>query len=82
MAQFAVHRANQVDAISQGRTYRVGCLAFEVTEIIETTNPMAFTTEATLLASIISYLEQTFMWAVSLINNLKHEFSWKVERFD
>ena len=82
MAQFAVHRANQVDAISQGRAYCVGRLAVEVTEIIETTNPMAFPAEAALLASIIGCLKQTFMWAVSLINNLKHEFSWKVERFD
>jgi hypothetical protein len=82
VAQLAVHRANQVDAISQGRAYRVGCLAVEIAELIETTDPMAFATEAALLASIIGCLKQTFMWAVSLINNLKHEFSWKVERFD
>jgi hypothetical protein len=82
LAQFAVHRANQIDAISQGRTYRVGCLAFEIAEVIETTYPMAFATEAALLAPFIGCLKQTFMWAVSLINNLKHEFSWKVERFD
>jgi hypothetical protein len=82
VTQFNVYRPNQVDAISQGRIYRVGCLAVEIAELIETTNPMAFATEAALAASIIGCLEQTFMWAVSLINNPKHEFSWKVERFD
>ena len=82
MAQFNVHRPNQVDAISQGRTYRMGRFALEIGEIIETTNPMALSTEAAMLALIVGRLEQAFMWAVSLINDLQHELSWKVERFD
>jgi len=60
----------------------VGRFAVEVPEFIEATDPMTFAIEAALLASIIACLEQAFMWAVSLTNDLKHEFSWKIERFD
>lgn len=60
----------------------MGRFALEIAKFIEATDPMTFATEATLLASNIGCFEQAFVWAVSLINDLKHEFSWKVERFD
>jgi len=60
----------------------VGRFALEIPKFLEATDPMTLAAEAALLASIIACLEQTFMWAVSLINNLKHELSRKVERFD
>jgi hypothetical protein len=82
VAQLAVQRPNHIDAISERRIYRVGRFALEIPKFLEATGPMAFATEAALLASIIGCLEQAFMRAVSLINDLEHEFSWKVERFD
>jgi hypothetical protein len=48
----------------------VGRLAFEVPEFFEATDPMTFATEAAMLALIIGGLEQAFMWAVSLIDDL------------
>lgn len=82
MTQFNVYRPYQVDAISQGRIYRVGCLAVEIAELIETTDPMAFAIEPALMAFLVRCLEQAVMWAVSFTDDLQYELLWKVECID
>ena len=70
---FLASRLDQVNAVQQRSIHRIRRPVREITEAIETTQPVAFLSQATVVAVIAGRIKNAFMWTVLTIDTVHYK---------
>jgi hypothetical protein len=78
---FLVALLNQFDAVQQRSVHCMGMFVREISEVVKTAHPVAFPSQATVVAAIAGRIKKTFVWAVFVINAVQYKQSRIRQRF-
>ena len=73
LLRFLVPRLDQFDAVQQRRIHRIRGLVCEISEVIETTQPVAFLSQVAVMAAITGRIKKALMWTVFKIDTVQYK---------